>query len=827
MLTAVTVVVAAGAVAAVLATWSRTTHSTVIAANAVGLIDARGGRIGVQVPVGDAPTALAVGAGALWSANSAADTVSRVDLASNAVQTISVGASPSGIAVCRGGVWVANHDDATVSWISAETSTVVAMIPVGAGPTAVACGFGSAWVTNADDRTVTRIDANTGRVIDRAIRTNAVGAGITVGGGSVWVTDEATRNVYGIDPGTNTVTEKATAGAGPTGIAYGSGSLWVANSLDDTVSRLDATTLQETAKIRVAGGPSSVSVSKGSVWVGSEFGSQVVRLDPRRGIQIGKIVIGNRPEGLAAAAGGLWVSAQASGKGHRGGRLVVLDGGLDSIDPAVANSTNSAALIALAYDGLTGVRRVGGAAGTQIVPDLAVAMPQPTANGTTYTFHLQPGIRYSDGRPLRAADFRRALARVFRIHGPAASSFLELDGARACFRHRRCDLSRSVIVHGASTLTLRLMSPDPQAPLPPRLSLPRPRRERHSMTSGPSLCPRPAPTHSRATRPVVFSSSTAIAISTAGRLPHAPTDTWTRSSTASSGTTRWPCMTCSPARPTSHSQVDLTGARVQQLRARHARQLHLDPQYATAFVFLNVRRPPFNDVRVRRALNYAVDRQRVAALHGSTLLAHPTCQLVPPFVPGYRPYCPYTIAPDAKGDWKAPDLARARALIRESGTRGESVVVWSFDYFHPESLYFVSLLRQLGYHARLHYIADIGKYFTALYEAPNVQAGFGGWFGGQLAVDWLGLLECSDAQHSDSAHFCNPRIDAQIARLAKEEPVDPAGTTALAATIDRELTDQAPWVSLFTPSLADVTSARVGNYEDNNGTVLMDQLWVR
>jgi peptide/nickel transport system substrate-binding protein len=273
--------------------------------------------------------------------------------------------------------------------------------------------------------------------------------------------------------------------------------------------------------------------------------------------------------------------------------------------------------------------------------------------------------------------------------------------------------------------------------------------------------------------------------------------------------------------------VDLTGARVQQLRARHARQLHLDPQYATTFVFLNVRRPPFNDVRVRRALNYAVDRQRVAALHGSTLLAHPTCQLVPPFVPGYRPYCPYTIAPDAKGDWKAPDLARARALIRESGTRGESVVVWSFDYFHPESLYFVSLLRQLGYHARLHYIADIGKYFTALYEASNVQAGFGGWFGGQLAVDWLGLLECSDAQHSDLAHFCNPRIDAQIARLAKEEPVDPAGTTALAAAIDRELTDQAPWVSLFTPSLADVTSARVGNYEDNNGTVLMDQLWVR
>jgi ABC-type transport system substrate-binding protein len=91
---------------------------------------------------------------------------------------------------------------------------------------------------------------------------------------------------------------------------------------------------------------------------------------------------------------------------------------------------------------------------------------------------------------------------------------------------------------------------------------------------------------------------------------------------------------------------------------------------------------------------------------------------------------------------------------------------------------------------------------------------------------WLNLLEYADAQNN-SGHFCDPRIDAQIARLARDEPMDPAGTTSLAATVDRELTDAAPWVPLFTPSLPDLTSARVGNYENNNGSVLMDQLWVR
>ena len=67
----------------------------------------------------------------------------------------------------------------------------------------------------------------------------------------------------------------------------------------------------------------------------------------------------------------------------------------------------------------------------------------------------------------------------------------------------------------------------------------------------------------------------------------------------------------------------------------------------------------------------------------------------------------------------------------------------------------------------------------------------------------------------------------QVARLKREEPSNPAGTAALAAAIDREITDQAPWVPLFTPRLADLTSACVLNYEDNSGAVLLDQLWVR
>ena len=192
----------------------------------------------------------------------------------------------------------------------------------------------------------------------------------------------------------------------------------------------------------------------------AEFGARVVRIDPRHDAVVGSTQIGNEPEGLAADDGGVWVAVQASGRGHRGGRLVVLGGGLDTIDPSLADATNSLFLLGTAYDSLTSFRHTGGVAGTQIVPDLAEALPQPTDGGKTYTFHLRPGIRYSDGRPLRAADFRRALERVLELDGPATQFFGHLAGAAGCIghlrEHSRCDLSKSLIVQGASTLTIRL-----------------------------------------------------------------------------------------------------------------------------------------------------------------------------------------------------------------------------------------------------------------------------------------------------------------------------------------------------------------------------------
>ena len=520
-----------------------------------------------------------------------------------------------------------------------------------------------------------------------------------------------------------------------------------------------------------------------------------------------------------ATRAGLWVAAQASGAGHRGGRLVVVGGGLDSVDPAVGDLFPG--LNGPAYDALTSLRHVGGSPGTQIVPDLAAALPQPTADGTSYTFRLRPHIRYSDGRPLQAADFRRALERLLELNGSFAPYFSHIVGAEECIGRPRCDLTRGIPVEGTSTITFRLSTPDPS--LFEELQY---------------LMPVPAgtPPHDVGTTPVPGTGPYAIQSYVPGHLL-----TFARN--------RYFHVWSEAARPDGYPDeidyriVDDQDAALHQvltrradlvhlvnepppltqLAAQHPQQVHVDEQQSVVFVFLNTRRPPFDDVRVRRALNYAVDRGRVVELYGAAL-ARPTCQIVPTTATGYRPYCPYTIDPDARGRWVAPDLPKARSLVAASGTKGTSVSLWAFSDFITEARNVVGVLNRLGYHARVHEIADGGAYFDALAKKPKAQAGLFGWFGDPLAVDMLSTLTCGYAQNP--AHFCNHNIDAQIRQLAETEPTDPAGTSDLAASLDREITDQAPWVPLFAPRLVDVTSARVGNYQAQLGQVLLDQLWV-
>jgi peptide/nickel transport system substrate-binding protein len=149
--------------------------------------------------------------------------------------------------------------------------------------------------------------------------------------------------------------------------------------------------------------------------------------------------------------------------------------------------------------------------------------------------------------------------------------------------------------------------------------------------------------------------------------------------------------------------------RLGELQTRFASQLKNTPSiFADALIF-NARVAPFNDVRVRRALNYAVDRAEVARLVGAD--AQPTCQMLTPFFTGYQRYCPYTLDPTSSGVWRAPDLATAQRLITASHTRGTPVTLW-LPYDYPGLMvagrYLVALLMITDSDTRLGYATSSG-----------------------------------------------------------------------------------------------------------------------
>ena len=83
--------------------------------------------------------------------------------------------------------------------------------------------------------------------------------------------------------------------------------------------------------------------------------------------------------------------------------------------------------------GLVTFRKAGGAAGTQLVPVLAVAVPRPTDGGRTYRFVLRRGIRYSNGKPVRPADVTRPIGSRALPNGDSRTRFARLIGPTCGF----------------------------------------------------------------------------------------------------------------------------------------------------------------------------------------------------------------------------------------------------------------------------------------------------------------------------------------------------------------------------------------------------------
>jgi ABC-type transport system substrate-binding protein/DNA-binding SARP family transcriptional activator/sugar lactone lactonase YvrE len=838
----VVVIVAVAAITVGLVTAGSAGKQTPLTTDAIALLSSRNDAITASVPLQGAPSGLAAGFGSLWVSEVDAGQVVRVDPRRHAVvQTIPVGHGPSGITTGAGDVWVVNTVDGTVSRVDPDSGTVAQTISVGNDPSGIVASAGSIWVASQTNGTVLRIDPSTGHIV-RAIRTGSGSSGLAAADGSIWVANGDAGTVTRIDPRAGAVTDTIHVGDAPSAIVGSRRGVYVLDLLDATVSRIDPTTDGIRWTSPVLGAPTGLARANNVVWISDANGS-VAGLD-RHGRRVATKRVGEQPEAVASTTDGLWIALAEGGAGHRGGTLTIANslGFPDTIDPAdgTADETAPTQYLGLTNDGLVTFDHVAGPAGALLVPDLALALPRPSDSGRVYTFHLRPGIRYSTGAVVRPTDVLRSFERLFAIRSSGAANYLAIVGAAACSRSpHSCDLSAGIHADDrGGTVTFRLTRPDPEfldkltKPFADVLpgGVPRIESGKPLPATGPYEITGYRPLHE-----VVMTRNPRFREWSAAAQP--------------AGYPNRIVIRTNPGGPAAVSAfaagrldfvflpVALPGPRVPYLRLHHPSEVKVNPALGTNFFFLNVHAPPFNDVRVRRALNFALDRAAIVSVDGGSAAATPTCQILPPQIPGYAPYCPYTRDSGAEGRWHGPDLARARRLVAASRTQGGKVVVWDtpepFGVTH-DSAFVVAALRRLGYRATVRMMPDKTFFDYTNNSSNRAQVIVGGW-GADFpnADEFLGHLTCGywvpgdGAATSDASGFCDPRFDRQVERATALETTKPEAADALWARLDRLATNEAIWLPTDTQSSTSLVSSRVRNYRYNPvWGALVDQFWL-
>jgi peptide/nickel transport system substrate-binding protein len=514
-----------------------------------------------------------------------------------------------------------------------------------------------------------------------------------------------------------------------------------------------------------------------------------------------------------------------------------------SLDPALVYDPEGWRILTITNDGLLAYKKVGGPDGATLVPDLATALPDVSADGLTYRFPLREGMRYSTGDPVRPEDFRRAIERSLVLHG-AADLLSAIEGADACTPKdpEACDLSDSIVVDDEA-VTFHLAVPDPDLPFklampfafPVPAETPAEDQRRHALpATGPYMVGEASSNKVELVRNREFEEWSAPA------QPDGFVDSisWRFNQGLSGAFDQLEAgeLDVMIEKP---SPQDLA-----TLRSAHPEQVVGSPGAFTLFVGFDVLKPPFDDERVRLALNYAIDRDHIADLLGSS--ERPTCQILPPNFQGYQPFCPYTLEPES-GVWSAPDLDRARTLIQEAGVAGEPVTVSVTD---EEGLssgavdvmeHVTEVLQELGLQPTLE-IERSGAYFRSIYPPiggyPGTPAGtprhpnvyMSGW-----VADYPGAgnfidpqFACGERGFANPSGWCDEALDQQIDEALLLYTTDPGAANRAWTEIEHGLVEDAAMAPVTNPVTTHAVSARVENVQVHpQWGLLLSRLWVQ
>src|SRR6476620_8055505 len=509
--------------------------------------------------------------------------------------------------------------------------------------------------------------------------------------------------------------------------------------------------------------------------------------------------------GLLFAALGLTACGSSGTSATEGGTLNVLTPSFtDFEDPQLGYEATGWEARYNVYIPLLTYAHASGPAGTKVIPGLAESLPKLSNGDKTYNLTLRKGLKYSDGSPVKACDAKFAIQRIFDTNSKGAPLYTDIVGAEDYQSGKASDISgiKCDDKTGEVSYTLAQSEGSFVNKLGLQFAAPVPQ------DSPPKYDPsNPIP----ATGPYYFTNIDSGKSWTEERNPQ-----WAKNNAK-----------ILPALPSGHvdkitstvvknyssatTDVEQNNAdaltdppptdRLPEVLNQYSDRLHKWNTVSTYYFGFNSLKPPFNDLKVRQAVNYAVDPTAIERLYGG--LMAPTQQVLPPDMPGYQ-----------KIELYPHDMAKAQALMKQANPSDKNITVWADDDDPQPKVgaYMQDVLKQLGFNAKLKVInGDI--YFDVIGKkaTPDVDIVWNDWFQDYPHPDdfFNPLLNGNNiaASANLNVYLNDPAINKKIEQLVKQ-PLNSA-TEAQYAALDKQVMGQAAWVPYGNRTWTTFTSDRV------------------
>ncbi|MCP9272209.1 ABC transporter substrate-binding protein [Mycolicibacterium arenosum] len=509
-----------------------------------------------------------------------------------------------------------------------------------------------------------------------------------------------------------------------------------------------------------------------------------------------------------------------SASGEGGDINITMTSFPDYIDPQLSYTVEGWEVMYNTYIPLLTYKHAKGADGAEVVPALAEAMPEVSPDGRTYTLKLRPNMKYSDGTDIKASDFPYAIQRLFKANSGGSVFYETIIGATEYAEGKADSISGITTDDATGAITIKLTEASGtfdnllalsfSAPVPPSTPLDADATENPPPTSGPFMI-------TKVERPQTMTMErnpnfTTVKDAGASEVADAQVDkiTITQNKNNSAQVTA-----------VQQNQVDFMfdppdADRLPEVKAKYGDRFRLEESINTYYFFMNTSKAPFDNLKVRQAINYAIDPEALNRVFGGRL--HPTQQILPPGMPGYEEFTLYP----------GPDMAKAKALIAEANPADRDITVWTDDEPDRKRIgeYYHDLLTQLGFNATLKVIAgDVYWATIGNQSTPDVDTGFADWFQDFPHPDdfFRPLLNGASILPTNGNNYSRaniPELDKKMNELATQQMSDDLEKQY--AALDKAYMEQAVWAPYGNEEFATFVSERM-DFDKAYSHVLFNQ----